>query len=276
MVILALDIFDIDVLEPFIRFLSDNIWNVVISFLIVTGGSLFPDLDSNRSTAEFRLGTTGKLISLFMTSTGRIIYTLYHFSYDKKPSFMHRALYHTPLFLGVLWYLFYAGIPTEGEAKFVYLFLDSKVYELPKFLTENAAIILVLIMSFLFIRLSLATITYRAFRKVFKKQIISDILIIIMTIPLVIKIASMPYENIKMFSYIIVFGYGTHLLGDLFTRGSIPLFYPIPIKGEAYFRPNFPLQISTNEGPAQITNKILIISISFLFLYNLYYQLVIM
>lgn len=268
-VVFSLSTLDIAFIDGFVSFITRDVWTVLISFFIVTGGSLFPDLDSSRSTAEFRLGTTGKLISSFMVFSGKLIWGLYHLRRDKRVSYMHRAIYHTPFLLFVFWLLFYFNIP-QKDAVFIKELGDLSVKDLPAFFVNNFVVIFVIFSSYLFIRLSIATITYRPFKRVFRKQFIADIAAILLSLPPVFEIMSMTYNDIRTVSYLLILGYGTHLLGDLFTRGSIPLFYPIPIRREAYYRPSFPLQIPTNEGPSRVTNKVIAVLIVIILIYNLY------
>lgn len=242
---------------------------VLISFLVIVGGSLFPDLDSPRSTAEFRLGNTGKSISYFMKITGTAIWKLYHFRRDKSLSYKHRAIYHTPLIVVAMAILFSRGIP-DTPVPFLQDLGVTYVKDLPVFLLNHSVVFLVLFLAFVFIRLAIATLTYRAFKRVFKNQFLSDMVSIALSAPLAFWVSEMSYNDIKHVSATVLVGYSSHLIGDLFTRGSIPLLYPIPVRGEAYYRPNFPLQISTNEGPSKVTNRIIIVLIVFVIIYDVY------
>ena len=243
--------------NSYIKIITENYIFLIVSFLIIVGASLFPDLDSDRSTAVFRLGSTGVLINLFMKSIGNFIWILYHFDKDIRPSIRHRIIFHTPIFAFFITYIAYKFIP-NNDTIFLQTFLNIKVKDLVPFILQNIIVLVYVLFAFLNERLFISTILYYPFKKIFKRQNISDLVCFLLSLVPLYFIINLSYNKIKYIGISIGIGYLTHLIGDLFTKGSIPLFYPLPIKGQAYWRPNFFLQISTEERPVKILNNILI------------------
>lgn len=253
--------FPIDQISTYSEHVTGGVVSIIISFFIITGGSLFPDLDSKRSTAMFRLGVPGRFLNLFMISTGNAIWKLYHCRRDKRPGMYHRVIYHTPAFVVLMTFVFMTA-PISDDAIWS-SFIDTKVRDLPSYIADKFPVFLIIASAYLMIKLSVGTLLYKPFKKLFRKQLASDATASIIAIFLTYFIMNMSYTEVRMVGVTVVIGYSSHLIGDLFTRGSIPLLWPMPIKGEAYHRPNFFFQISSDEGPAGMVNRVVIIGIIF-------------
>lgn len=255
--------FAIEAIKPYIIHITSGVPIFLITFFIITGGSLFPDLDSKRSTAMFRLGTTGRFLNMFMIKSGSAIWKIYHLKRDKRPGMYHRVIYHTPAFVALFAFIF--SLAPSGKEVILGSFLETKVKHIPSFVHENVVVFLIIVTAHWMMRLSISTLLYKPFKKLFRQQFISNTVSLIITSVFTFYVCTLSLTDIKMIGITVVIGYSSHLIGDLFTRGSIPLLWPIPIKGEVYHRPRLFFQVSTDEGPAQIVNRVLIVSIFFLF-----------
>lgn len=261
-VVFLINTFPLPHIETYSNHVTGEFVTAIISFFIITGGSLFPDLDSKRSTAMFRLGTTGRFLNMFMIGTGNALWKLYHLKRDRRPGMYHRVIYHTPAFVVIMATVFMMA-PKSNDAMWG-SFIETRVKDLPVYMLENGPTFLIVISAYLMIKLSVGTILYKPFKKLFRRQFASDATASIIAVFFTYTIMSMSYTSIRMIGITVVIGYSSHLIGDLFTRGSIPLLWPIPIKGEAYRRPNFFFQISSDEGPAGIVNRVVIVGTIFI------------
>lgn len=201
-------------------FVTRDYMNTFMFFLIMAGSCLLPDLDGEMSYAGFKLGIFGKLLSLGMISTSAIFTSIVRTKNDFKgqlPDSQHRKLWHRPEVGVLLAFSLYFFVPS-GKDKIITL-LQSK--NLSKIFMDNYMLFIVLILSCMCIILGVNAIIWRiSILLPYKFQTIIKLVCIIGG---VLYMLFRPYDDIKYIGLLIGIGYCTHLFGDLFTQGSVPL-----------------------------------------------------
>lgn len=223
--------------ENFI-FLFKNNWKfIIVSFFTITGAALLPDLDSARSTARFQLGFLGSLLKTGMTSLSYLATKLTRMKKDWIPDSQHRCLWHTPFIGGLIGFLFWKFIP---ESQVTYLSLLKSTInnmDFANWFIDNLASHICIFMAFCSIYLGVKIISFRVF-KIFPNTIqrVLPLTIIMACFYLLLTIS---FTEIKYIGVSISLGYLFHIFGDIFTKGSIPILWPIPIpwKNQWWWRP---------------------------------------
>lgn len=213
-----------DISQQYISSISDKGYLFLfIIFLCIGGASLLPDLDSSPlqeggSTAVYQLGVLGYLLSILFITISGVFYSVLHTKYDQKPKSQHRMLFHSPI------------VPI---ALFIYIhfFFTTSQNSISDMLKANELIypcLMILFLSAISIYLGSSMLFYRIF-KILKKQKYNQFTCLGMMILGTIYIATMPIEYIKLIGVSIALGYLFHIIGDMFSKGSSPLFFPIPV-----------------------------------------------
>lgn len=206
--------------RDYIIFISSNIIYAVLVFFVIGGASLLPDLDSSPlqeggSTAVYQLGLLGQGLSILAITISGVIYSLFHTRYDEKPKSQHRMLFHTFLIPAMIFLFSIYLMPNSNDQLKNNLNIDSVIMFVSVFF---AGISVYLGGSMLFYKI-LSLVGMQS-----KTQILS----LICMAASVIYMAYMPYRELRMIGIAIALGYTFHILGDLITKGSSPIFFPIP------------------------------------------------
>lgn len=240
---------------------------VVLFWGIVLGASLMPDLDNTQSTAGYQLGLLGKVMSMFMMMTSGMIYSLFRTKKDHCKS-QHRMFWHTPFIciIGFVIVIFFTPKSDSTVFGCVQDIVSNKSFKIDGMNFSGFSVILLLfILCVASFHLFLNTVCYKL-GKIFARDFFS-IAKMVLTIACAVYLGfTMPIEYIKFMSYGVCIGNLFHNIGDLFSLGSIPLLFPIPIKGEIWHKPYFPFQLETGGMANQILNFALGIIIIILFL----------
>lgn len=208
--------------QRFISSISSSKLFLFMIFCVIGGASLLPDLDSSPlqeggSTAVYQLGVLGYLLSIVAISISQVVYSIFHTKYDSKPKSQHRMFWHTFLIpLLILYYIQYK-IPVEGGALINYR-SDSDYYPM-YIMVFFASLSIYLGSNMLFYKLS------KFIRFLRNSQIISLIFMIFS----VIYMLRCDYIYLILIGESLALGYFFHVLADLMTKGSAPIFFPIPI-----------------------------------------------
>lgn len=243
--------------------LIKNNWRItVLMFFILSGASLLPDLDNNRSTAYFQLGIFGKIINKLMFVTSKIA-TIFRMKNDYIPKTLHRCLWHTLLVPATLIYIF-IKIPNYEDINYFQLFEQNGINALFIYWPLHISVIL----SLCCIHLSLVVLSVRLLKPFPKivQQIISKLLLVALF--LILFISSI--NEFKLFGLFIAFGYLIHIISDMFSELSAPLLWPIPIfwKRMWWWRPRSKRifgRMKINDTGSKILNIILVTLNIFLF-----------
>ena len=239
--------------KNYVHLISQNKMFLFVVFFITIGSALLPDLDNpDGSTAGFQLSLVGKVLTTGMVSLSFVAYSLIHTGKDKKPISMHRMLFHAPVVPLIIGICFWFLIPASN-IKFIDSFRIAMAHKtIPNFLIDNIAPFICIVFTFISSWLAASCILYRLM-KLFHNQRFSHILYIIIGLVCTFFAGNLSYTELRFIGLTIALGFFYHIFGDLFSQGSIPILFPIPIMGKFWWKPVFPGQIYT----AGIVNKIL-------------------
>lgn len=206
--------------KDYITFISSNVIYAILIFFVIGGASLIPDLDSSPlqeggSTAVYQLGLLGQGLSILAITISGVVYSLFHTRYDEKPKSQHRMLFHS-FIIPVLIFLYSLYlIPDTNEKLKNYMTFESTNMFVTVFV---AGISVYLGGSILFYKLL----------SIFGAQSKTQILSLSCMGASIGYMFFMPYSDLRMIGIAIALGYFFHILGDLLTKGSSPIFFPIP------------------------------------------------
>lgn len=245
--------------QDFVSFITSNWILIISSFLIIIGASLLPDLDNDISTATVQLGIIGALIKTSMQTISYIVYAFTRLrNDDKAPQSMHRKLFHTPFVAFLLIALFYFGLEIESNS-FLNIVRDISLNknwsEILSYPVTSICILLIFISTWLGIN----TIMYWPLKIVRISLLVKNKQILFILIAMAITYYSMtlPMTQLRYMGIAIGVGYLFHIIGDLFSEGSVPIIWPIPAlwAKKFWYAPNIlgPFQIYTGG----IVNKII-------------------
>lgn len=227
----------IDFSKNYINSISTSPIFTVIIFFVVVGGALLPDLDSSPlegggSTAIYQLGILGQILSMIEIIISSVVFSVLHTKHDSKPKSQHRLLWHT-FFIPIL-YMIVTNfcIPSYDITVLSYILsMDINVSTIPDLMCMIFAIFTIAICVYL----GSAIISYRIF-KIISKQSMTQIFCIVMMVISSGFIANLPLSEFKLITDAVALGYIFHILGDLITEGSSPIFFPIPLRVKGHWQ----------------------------------------
>lgn len=242
----------LNISQNYIAAINENILFFIIIFFIIGGASLLPDLDScplqeGGSTAVYQLGILGYSLSILAITISGITYTIFHTKYDQKPKSQHRMLFHTPLIpiLIFIYTYFFLEIP-EG------LNIIENIQKVGFADSNNYSILILIFFAGISVYLGASMLIYKIL-KLFKKQKYTQFLCLALMTISIIYMLFMKCESLKLIGIAISLGYLFHIIADFFSKGSAPLFFPIPVpyklskltKVQFWKKPAFPLALTT-------------------------------
>ena len=204
---------------------------VILAALVVTGGSLLPDLDNSASSAKSALGIFGHALSFLFINSSRIIQTIVRTRRDDPDPNPHRGFWHTipaALLIGVLTLLATqipgkANVPLYGEVSISWL--------VALFITAVSA------------HLALAGLFNSAVKKIRKSSIVGELVAFVVSLGITAAIFwFVPHEgNFWWLAVAITLGVLVHIFGDAFTTAGVPLLFPLSgfIKGKFWWTTRF-------------------------------------
>lgn len=208
---------------------SNTIFGILI-FFVIGGSALLPDLDSSPlqgggSTAIYQLGALGHVLSLLCITVSGVIYSIVHTKYDEKPKSQHRMLFHAPS-IPITLYFYVNFIMPNNHIQLIHN-IDLK----------NIGIIMIIIFAGISIYLGSNMLLYKLLNLVNKQRYTQFICLFIM-VSSIFYMFFMSYSSLKLIGTAISLGYLFHIIEDLATEGSSPIFFPLPIpnmKGKIRF-----------------------------------------
>ena len=221
----------LEISKEYVQAISSNKIFTIMIFFVIGGASLLPDLDSSPleeggSTAVYQLGFLGNSLSILCITISGIIYTLFHTKYDNKPKSQHRMLFHT-LFLPLL-FLIYTKYKIPDS-------LESTLWSNKDLIIRNKILdvtylpmLLIIFLGSISVYLGGTMIIYKIL-KIFGKHRYTQFVCLAMFVFSVIYMLNMPYQQLKLVGVSISLGYIFHVLADVFSKGSSPILFPIPI-----------------------------------------------
>ena len=202
------------------------------------GSALLPDLDGKVSTAGYQLGVFGSTIRVFMVSFSSLIYSLVKTKKDDTNTF-HRMFFHTP-FSVILIYL-YCYICTKNlDNKTMWgLIRNGEILNI-NFIFYIFLIFIIISSFYLFINKLCYHVSFIIPRKVL--EVIKSIIFIFFIFYTVVKASP---QHLFTLSGAVCLGWLSHIIADFFSKGSVPIFFPIPVKKRFWYKPMFPFQVET-------------------------------
>lgn len=207
--------------QDYIAAIKDNIIFAIIIFLIISGASLLPDLDSSPlqeggSTAVYQLGILGMGLSTLAITISGVVYSLFHTKYDEKPKSQHRMLFHSAL------------IPIALFLYSYFIIEDSNKILKNNLNFNNISIAIMVAFSAISIYLGASMFLYKILSLIGKQKFTQILCLIIMVLS-IFYIINIPYKTLKLIGIAISLGYFFHILADMFSKGSSPILFPIPL-----------------------------------------------
>lgn len=233
---------------------------IILFWGILIGASLLPDLDNNVSTAKYQLGIIGRILSMFMVMVSSMVYSIFHTKNDKCKS-QHRMLWHTLFIYMAELVIIYFFHPTN----------DYTILEIVKskmsIMNNSAALIAILFffLSCCSIYLFINFICYYG-GKIISWKVFNVIKIVLSLACFVFLGSRVSLGYLKFISYAVCIGSMFHNIGDLFSLGSVPVFFPVPIKKQLWLKPKLPFQLETGGVANRVLNFVLLIVVVTLFL----------
>lgn len=206
--------------RQYVQSINTSIPFAIMIFFIMGGSALAPDLDSSPlqeggSTAVYQLGALGYGLSIICITLSGVIHSIFHTKYDDRPESQHRMFFHT-LIVPIALYLYGRwNIPKTTDTLMDHWGWDS----LP--------IILVVFLAAISVYLGSTMLIYKVLKLINKQKYTQWICLAIMAIS-VYFILNMEYYRLNIISTTIALGYASHVITDLFSQGSAPIFFPIP------------------------------------------------
>lgn len=194
-----------------------------LTFLIIGGAALLPDLDSSPlqeggSTAVYQLGFLGNALSVLCIVISSVIWQVFHTRYDEKPPSQHRMLFHAgPFCSACIFLMAHLSLPDGG---------GSVISDGLK--NANDGTWGVIFLGAISTYLGASMFFYKVLSLVGKQSKTQFFCLIFMGIS-VWQMLYMPYDQLKLVGLTIALGYLFHIIpGDIISKGSSPIFFPIP------------------------------------------------
>lgn len=217
-----------DFCQNYINSIKSNVLFGIIIFLTIGGASLLPDLDCSPiedggSIAVYQLGILGQLLSVLCVTLSGIVFSLVHTKNDEKPKSQHRMLFHT----GLIPVLIYIG---------TIIYIPESLETLSgNFNKENTSIFILIIFASISVYLGASILFYKVL-KIFGKQRYSQFLCLLVMVLSIVYMYFLPFYKLRLIGIAIALGYLFHILGDMITKGSSPLFFPIPLPKKGHLQ----------------------------------------
>lgn len=226
---------------------SSNIWVFIMATLVAAGFALVPDLDNSASTVKSAFGVVGSALSVVFRSSALVVQTVIRKKADDANPDPHRGFWHTipaSLLIGAI---VYGLTRISGTVEIPWL---------GEFPTGTAIGFLV---AFCAIHLMFAGVFKSTVKKVKKLGgPLGSLLAFVMSATVtVVLMANIPHElDMWWLGIACAFGCIAHILGDMFTKAGVPIFWPIIglWKKKMWWKTRFPLNV---EAGGDFESKIL-------------------
>lgn len=234
MLFLILQLIRIEPFSSFIRGFLGSPVTAIMSFLVICGGALMPDLDNLKSdggsAASWDLGVLGSIISSIMVTISSIMTSVFHGKKDVKPDTQHRFFWHT-LIVPIIMFLLMFFFLKDGDSKLIESFIPFSIDTFPAM--ELSCLLMVGICVYVGSSLLLKKIKKIKLFK-FKPSIVS---LVLSAVTMLICLFAMSLSEFKLISYCVALGYLFHLIGDMFADGGIPALFPFTgVVGKFFMR----------------------------------------
>lgn len=205
----------------YIAAINSSVIFAILIFFIIGGAALLPDLDSSPlqgggSIAIYQLGFLGNILSLLAITISGVVYSVLHTKYDNKPKSQHRMLFHAPI-IPILIYIYVEFfIPNSNN-----ILMNNLNY-------DNSGLIILVFFAGVSVYLGSNMLMYKLLKLFGKQRRTSKICFFIMLF-FIFYMLKIPYIKLKLIGKAVALGYFFHIISDVATKGSAPLFFPIPM-----------------------------------------------
>lgn len=233
--------------EPFSSFIRSFLTSPltgVMTFLVICGGALLPDLDNLKadggSAATWDLGIFGSIISSVMVTISSIVTSIFHGKHDVVPYTQHRFFWHT-LFIPLVSFLLMCFFIPDTDTKVIDLFINFSIDNFP------TAIIISLLLIGICVYIGSSLLLKKLKKMPFMRFSPFLISVVLMIISILVCLFVSTEHDVKLMTYCVSLGYLFHLIGDMFADGGIPALFPVSgIFGKFFMRVKiFPVTVKT-------------------------------
>lgn len=209
---------------------SKNVIVFISAMIIIVGASLMPDLDAVKSTSINVLGFIGTGLSKSMRGFSTVVQGLIKGPYDKS-SDPHRGFWHT------LVAAFLVGLGVSGLTK-----IDIELFTI-KSTSITFSTLIVMLLLYLSIQLALSSLFKKLYNKHKNKigKLGTNLGSLFFAGLLVYLLPS--HLDYTWVGGAVIFGWVSHLLGDMMTVAGVPILFPLKIKGKRWWDLRLPLGI---------------------------------
>lgn len=216
-------------------------FDLVLTTIGCAGMALLPDIDHPKATAAQTFGWPSKLIARIIETVSGWIYLSTRTGRDQVRQGGHRTLTHTALFASSMGILTYFAA-TKQLAALIILFI-ALCWGIRGFFPKT---------------LSLAKKEFvpRWLKKILPKGS-SKLLLYCMAlvVPLGMYTKEFPMLSPMLLALIVGWGSFIHSLGDCLTNSGAPLLYPLPIRGQLWYRFKAPARFSTGSAYGKLIER---------------------
>lgn len=256
--------------QSYISSVNENIVMLIMTFFIIGGASLLPDLDSSPlqeggSTAVYQLGALGYGLSILAITISGVVYNVIRTKYDEKPKSQHRMLFHT-LFIPIAIFVYVNFFLELPNGKIIDSISDGVS-------GDEYSILILIFFSGISAYLGASMIIYKVL-KLFKQQKYTQfVCLATMAGVIAFMVMSANGAQIRLIGTSIALGYFFHNIADEFSKGSIPMFFPIPVPRKLskikelqfWKKPRIPFALTTGGIANTILNFLMFFADAFLF-----------
>lgn len=221
---------------------------LVLIFAVMGGASLIPDLDSSKmeggnSTAGEKLGFLGSLISLGLVSMAHVVWSVLHLPGDEKPKSGHRLIWHAGIVPSFILFWMLLTFPNTNQTVSRTLNLHNLAFNISlTFAVVLLSVSVYIGINQLLYRL-LSLVGYGRYVQIGGWIGFSSSLFAFYT---------MPFSQMRLLGITFAIGYLFHVIEDVFSKGGVPLLFPIPIpedsKMKMWFKHYIPYNIAVETG----------------------------
>lgn len=201
---------------------------LLISIIVVTGFSLFPDFDNVKSTAISTLGVIGVAISKFMRSTSVAVYMASRTRRDAPTADPHRGFWHT--------------LASAFLMGFIVFITTSINIPIPIMGTNvSLSFLIATLWIYVCLKVGISGLFAKFTRKMKKEMFHIKLGIDIASIAIIVLLLLIAPKNISYswMAYSAILGYSIHILGDTMTVAGTPLLWPYVNKGKRWWTYRF-------------------------------------
>lgn len=217
--------------------------NIQLGIIIVgcAGMALLPDIDHPKATAAHTFGFLSRWVAFIVEKFSAWVYFSTRLGRDAKRQGGHRTLTHTFLFcfsMGAL--TLFASLNNIATLSILFVALCFGIRGFFPNTMNNAR----------------RKLFPRGLRKLFPKTSAKVFLYMLAAIvPIFMYVGKLPMITNVHLALIVCWGAMIHCIGDCLTNSGAPLFYPIPVHKQMWYRFKFPARFNTGSELGKLIER---------------------